>query len=341
MVDSPISQRQLIGNLPSYLERRPLTKKQQEFVQQVEENQDPGGILRSRFKRPAMSLPTPTPTPTPTPAPAPAGLMATPQVQEPNEESPMIDIDSIKSYFGNLFSPSAGTPPAIEEPVTRTEVRTSPHPEPKPVTRTEVRTSPHPEPEPDGGPASEPSFDDALIHTIKHYEGKPILKARKPVKGDPYTIGYGRTRDLEGKPITKNTVITEEQADQMLREDLDTRLKEIKKAYPNFDTYSQDLQLQITQSYYRGTLTPKASPKTRKLINKGKFREAAKELLNNKEYENAKKLGRSGIVPRMYDVFLALNNEADKMGDDPVQVASRSTGGRMASNPNPYPPKAI
>jgi len=288
------------------------------------------------------------------PAPAPAGLMATPQVQEPNEESSMIDVDSIKSYLGNLFSPSAGAPPAIEEPVTRTQVRASPHPEPEPdggppaddsfeepVTRTQVRTSPHPEPEADGGVAAEPSFDDALIHTIKYYEGAPILKARKPVKGDPYTIGYGRTRDLEGKPITKDTRITEEQADQMLREDLDTRLKEIKRAYPNFDTYSTDLQLQITQSYYRGTLTPKASPKTRKLINKGKFREAAKELVNNKEYENAKKLGRSGIVPRMDDVVLALNNEADKMGDDPVQVAKRSTGGRMASNPNPYEPKAI
>tara|TARA_R110002020_G_scaffold89266_3_gene218498 strand:- start:64 stop:999 length:936 start_codon:yes stop_codon:yes gene_type:complete len=311
MADSPLSQRQLIGNLPSYLERRPLTKKQQEFVQQVEEEQDPGGILRSRFERPAMSMPTP----------APAGLMATPQVQEPNEESSMIDMDSIKSYLGNLFSPSAVSPTAIEEPVSRTE----------------VKTRPHPEPEPDGGVAAEPSFDDALIHTIKYYEGAPILKARKPVKGDPYTIGYGRTRDLEGKPITKNTRITEEQADQMLREDLDTRLQEIKKAYPNFDTYPQELQLQLTQSYYRGTLTPKASPKTRRLINKGKFQEAAKEFLNNEEYKNAKKLGRPGIIERMDDVALALKN----MGDDPVQLAKRSTGGRMASNPNPYEPKAI
>jgi GH24 family phage-related lysozyme (muramidase) len=315
MADSPITQRQLIGNLPSYLERRPLTKKQQEFVQQVEEEQDPGGILRSRFERPAMSMPTPAPTP------VPAGLMATPQVQEPNEESSMIDMDSIKNYLSNLFSPSAGAPPAIEEPVSRTE----------------VKTRPHPEPEPDGGVAAEPSFDDALIHTIKYYEGAPILKARKPVKGDPYTIGYGRTRDLEGKPIPKGTEITVEQADAMLREDLDTRLQEIKKAYPNFDTYPTDLQLQLTQSYYRGTLTPKASPKTRRLINKGKFQEAAKEFLNNEEYKNAKKLGRPGIIERMDDVAQALKN----MGDDPVQVAKRSTGGRMASNPNPYEPKVI
>ena len=172
-----------------------------------------------------MSMPTP-----PAPTPAPAGLMATPQAQEPNEESSMIDMDSIKSYLGNLFSPSAVSPTAIEEPVTRTQ----------------VRTSPHPEPEPDGGVAAEPSFDDALIHTIKYYEGAPILKARKPVKGDPYTIGYGRTRDLEGKPITKDTRITEEQADQMLREDLDTRLKRLKKPILILTPYPTDLQLQLT-----------------------------------------------------------------------------------------------
>ena len=315
--DVSLSEQQLmeIINQAKSISLGEATEAQKNFAQSVDDRDDPDRAMRSRFERPAM------PTPTPMPTPSPAGLMATPQAQEPNEESSMIDMDSIKSYLGNLFSPSAVSPTAIEEPVTRTQ----------------VRTSPHPEPEPDGGVAAEPSFDDALIHTIKYYEGAPILKARKPVKGDPYTIGYGRTRDLEGKPITKDTRITEEQADQMLREDLDTRLKEIKKAYPNFDTYPTDLQLQLTQSYYRGTLTPKASPKTRKLINKGKFQEAAKVFLNNEEYKNAKKLGRPGIIERMDDVAQALKN----MGDDPVQVAKRSTGGRMASNPNPYEPKAI
>jgi len=288
------------------------TEAQKKFAQSVDDKADPDRAMRSRFERPTMPMPIPTP--------APAGLRATPQAQEKKEGSMFnFSMDDITKYISNLFSSSP--PPAIEEPVSRTK----------------VKTRPHSEPEPDGGVAAEPSFDDALIHTIKYYEGAPILKARKPVKGDPYTIGYGRTRDLEGNPITKNTRITEEQADQMLREDLDTRLQEIKRAYPNFDTYPQELQLQLTQSYYRGTLTPKASPKTRRLINKGKFQEAAKEFLNNEEYKNAKKLGRPGIIERMDDVAQALKN----MGDDPVQVAKRSTGGRMASNPNPYEPKAI
>ena len=171
--DVSLSEQQLmeIINQAKSISLGEATEAQKNFAQSVDDRDDPDRAMRSRFERPAM------PTPTPMPTPSPAGLMATPQAQEPNEESSMIDMDSIKSYLGNLFSPSAVSPTAIEEPVTRTQ----------------VRTSPHPEPEPDGGVAAEPSFDDALIHTIKYYEGAPILKARKPVKGDPYTIGYGRT----------------------------------------------------------------------------------------------------------------------------------------------------
>ena len=226
------------------------------------------------------------------------GLAATPQGQA-QEDTSMPSLDSILNYFKGLFT---------SEPEERKE-------------------------EEDGGPAGEPTRDDAFINIIKYYEGKPILKAKKPVKGDPYTIGYGRTRDLEGNPITKDTKITEEQADQMLREDLGTRMKEIKRAYPNFESYPTELQLQITQSYYRGTLTPKHSPRTRELINQGKFKEAATEFLNNEEYRTAKKRGRAGIRDRMEDVAEALRRMEN--------TKKSSTGGRVASNPNPYEPRAI
>ena len=119
----------------------------------------------------------------------------------------------------------------------------------------------------------------------------------------------------------------------MLREDLGTRMKEIKRAYPNFESYPTELQLQITQSYYRGTLTPKHSPKTRELINQGKFKEAATEFLDNEEYRTAKKKGRAGIRDRMEDVAQALRNMEN--------TKQASTGGRVVSNPNPYEPRAI
>ena len=51
------------------------------------------------------------------------------------------------------------------------------------------------------------------------------------------------------------------------------------------------------------------SPETIKLINKGKFKEASIQFLDNEEYRNAKQLGRAGIIPRMKAVSSALANE--------------------------------
>ena len=294
-VYSGMSQEELMG-LINQAKALTASPEQQETARRIDEELDPGGVMRSRFQRPA-----------PAPVAKSTGLIATPQMQEPKEESDMFDFSSIKKYITNMFS--SPSPPSVSVPL-----------------KTEVQ-------EDDGGPAGEPTRDDAFINIIKYYEGKPILKAKKPVKGDPYTIGYGRTRDLEGNPITKGTKITEEEADQMLREDLGTRMKEIKRAYPNFESYPTELQLQITQSYYRGTLTPKHSPRTRELINQGKFKEAATEFLDNEEYRTAKKRGRAGIRDRMEDVAAALR----KMEN----TKKSSTGGRVSSNPNPYEPRAI
>jgi len=302
-VYSGMNQEELMG-LINQARASTASPEQQETARRIDEELDPGGVMRSRFQRPAPTAPAP--------APVSKGLTATPQVQEPKEESDMFDFNAIKEYITNIFSSPSPSAPSASVPL-------------KPEVRKEE--------EGDGGPAGEPTRDDAFINIIKYYEGKPILKAKKPVKGDPYTIGYGRTRDLKGNPITKDTKITEEQADQMLREDLGTRIKEIKRAYPDFESYPAELQLQITQSYYRGTLTPKHSPKTRRLINQGKFKEAATEFLDNEEYRTAKKRGRAGIKNRMDDVAQALRNMEN--------TKQASTGGRVASNPNPYEPRAI
>ena len=146
-------------------------------------------------------------------------------------------------------------------------------------------------------------------------------------------MGYGRTRDDQGNLIKKGAKITEEQADRYLREDVKKRMPELRKAYPDFNSYPAEVQQHIASSYYRGTLTPSHSPKTRKLINAGKFKEAAAELLDNDEYRNAKKNNRAGIRNRMEDTATAL------LSMEPARQAA--TGGRLASNPNPYEPKAI
>lgn len=54
---------------------------------------------------------------------------------------------------------------------------------------------------------------------IKGYEGLR-LTAYKPVPTDPWTIGYGSTKGLDGKPIPPGTTITREVADQLFRRDI-------------------------------------------------------------------------------------------------------------------------
>lgn len=57
------------------------------------------------------------------------------------------------------------------------------------------------------------------IEFIQGYE-KLRLKAYKPVPTDPWTIGWGSTRDLNGKPIQEGQTITKEMADLMFAKDL-------------------------------------------------------------------------------------------------------------------------
>jgi hypothetical protein len=239
-----------------------------------------GGLV-APMPRPRPEMPM-----APMPRPRPEGLAATPEGEE--SFSFGFSLDDVNDYVNrvlsgdivsenlrNMFSSGGGEEKVTEE--------------------VEIASSPN-------------SLVEDLATTIKSYEGPAILKATKPVKDDPFTIGYGRTRDLEGNPITKGTTTTQEEAEIMLQEDIALRLPEIRRAYPNFDSYPRDLQVQIGQSYYRGTLTPGHSPKTRKLINQGKFKEAAKEFLDNKEYRTAKQRGRSGIRDRMEDVAKTLRN---------------------------------
>lgn len=113
---------------------------------------------------------------------------------------------------------------------------------------------------------------------IKEEEGKR-LEAYKPVESEEnYTIGYGHY----GTDVTKDMVITDEQAEQLLEDDISKRLPAIRKAIPKFDDMPIEVKKHIVGSWFRGSLS--GSPKTLRLINEGKFEEAAKEFLDNNEY---------------------------------------------------------
>ena len=106
---------------------------------------------------------------------------------------------------------------------------------------------------------------------------------------DGFSIGYGRFGANEGDTITQ------EQADNNLEEDINTRLDAINKNIPGFDDMPLEVRKNMLGSWYRGSLS--GSPKTIRLINEGNYEKASKEFLNNDEYKNPKTA--PGIKKRM------------------------------------------
>jgi GH24 family phage-related lysozyme (muramidase) len=143
-----------------------------------------------------------------------------------------------------------------------------------------------------------------FIKRIMDDEGKPFLEATKVFDDEKnFTIGYGRNN----ASIKKGDKITLEEAQKNLAEDVKIRLEEIQDLIPNFSNLSDQLQLALFSEYYRGSV--RQSPKTVKLINEGRFSEAAAEFLDNDEYRNAVDRGRRGIRKRMKRVFNLLRRE--------------------------------
>jgi len=119
----------------------------------------------------------------------------------------------------------------------------------------------------------------------------------EPYKPNPkekyFTIGYGHY----GPDVKLGMSIDKDTAERLLDRDVRTRIKSIRKVIPRFSTFPESLQDAIFSEHYRGSIMQ--SPKTRRLINEGKYREAAYEFLDNDQYRTAEADGIPGIRPRM------------------------------------------
>lgn len=143
--------------------------------------------------------------------------------------------------------------------------------------------------------------------TIRKAEGLRL----EPYKDkDKYSIGYGHL--LIDGPTGNISVdrIDKKDAEALLEKDVQVRLKEVNRLLPDFKNFPEDAQQAIFSEYYRGSIGQ--SPVTRKLINQGKYAEAAKEFLNNKEYIDADKNKMGGIKKRMEAVSNALMKMSEK-----------------------------
>lgn len=123
------------------------------------------------------------------------------------------------------------------------------------------------------------------------------LEAYKPDPTEPFwTIGFGRHRE----DVKEGDKITEEEAEEMLDEDVRSRITSIEEMLPEFDTYPDSLRDALFSEHFRGSI--KDSPDTVKLMLDYDFDGAAKEYLDNDEYREAEAKGIPGIRPRMEKV---------------------------------------
>lgn len=134
-----------------------------------------------------------------------------------------------------------------------------------------------------------------------------FLKEEEDFRATPYrlgeekqnTIGYGHY----GTDVQEGLNITKRQANNILRNDIETRLPKIRKAIPQFEDLPIDARKHLLGSWFRGSLS--GSPKTLALIKARKYKEAAKEFLDNDEYKTTK---FGGVKKRMRATAQALRN---------------------------------
>ena len=141
-----------------------------------------------------------------------------------------------------------------------------------------------------------------------------FLKEEESFRAEPYratqgeehlTIGYGHY----GSDVKQGQSLTQKEAEALLVKDINQRLPAVRNNISVFDNLSSNLKVQIAQSWFRGGIA--GSPSTIRLINQGKFSEAADEFLDNDEYRNAAQRGRRGVIARMDGLANALRAEAN------------------------------
>ena len=130
------------------------------------------------------------------------------------------------------------------------------------------------------------------------------------VEGGNKTVAYGhKITDEEAEAGTYDDGLTEEEAIELLKKDIDDANRKVRGNIEDFDSFPFYLKMELVNSSYRGLINK--SPNTLELINKGDFAGAAKEFTNKvPAYKESK-----GIKKRMDRVVDALNKYAEEIDD--------------------------
>ena len=167
---------------------------------------------------------------------------------------------------------------------------------PKPPTTQEL--SQFKDTAPDKNVQTNQDFYTKARNMLKQDEGKKPQLYRDTK--NKWTIGYGHLiKSKEELKNYRNKTLTDQQIDALLDSDIKSKIKIAQELFPNFNQYNDELKMTLLNGIFRGDIS--GSPNTINLINKGLFKQAAKEYLDHGDYKAASKPNAKdkGVAIRM------------------------------------------
>lgn len=119
---------------------------------------------------------------------------------------------------------------------------------------------------------------------IKEFEGCSLTAYADPLSGgEPYTVGYGSTRDQNGNPFREGQKITQEQAELLLSRSVDVLMVELKDTVPFWSEMAPGQQAALISFAYNlgaGFMTASAGFETiQRLLKRKKWSDVPDALL--------------------------------------------------------------
>jgi hypothetical protein len=142
--------------------------------------------------------------------------------------------------------------------------------------------------------------------TIGH--GHLITKESPQIFQNVFAQEHKTDPEFGSKVLSGKQKLTPDQADSLLKRDVEVRIPKVEKLVPNLSSYSSKLQGEIVSEYYRGMMGK--SPKAVKMLNAGDLTGAASEFLNAREYRESIR-DKTGIAKRMENLSNAMKEEAE------------------------------
>ena len=145
-----------------------------------------------------------------------------------------------------------------------------------------------------------------ILHGRAAVKAVEVAEARKLSVEEERVVmleGYATTLYQDHKGIdTYGVGQTGEWISKSFRDSFNHHVNRVRNRLPDYDKYPQYLRTELIASEYRGDLG--LSPKTIGLIRDGRFKAAAEEFLDHKEYKNPNT--PTGVRKRLEALFFAL-----------------------------------